>query len=182
MDALTLISQDHSNLWRLATTVDLLASEIEAGAVVEQAFFNAAFDYIEQFVDRSHHPKEDDFLFRLLRRRSPEAAAVLDALQLEHREGPAKLAALRAQVSMAASGALPGAQLALVLRQYTAGLKAHIRIEEKDVLPLARSALLEADWAEINQAFLSNDDPLFGDKAREEFRQLYHRVVSLAPE
>jgi branched-chain amino acid transport system ATP-binding protein len=182
MDALTLISQDHSNLWRLATTVDQVASEIEAGAAIEQPFFNAVFDYIEQFVDRSHHPKEDDYLFRLLRLRSVEAAAILDSLQVEHREGPAKLAALRAKVAMAATGELSGSQLAVALRQYTAGLKSHIRTEEKDVLPLARSALLEADWAEINQAFLNNDDPLFGDKAREEFRQLYHRVVSLAPE
>lgn len=182
MDALTLISQDHSNLWRLATTVDQVASEIEAGAAIEQPFFNAVFDYIERFVDRSHHPKEDDYLFRLLRLRSVEAAAILDSLQVEHREGPAKLAALRAKVAMAATGELSGSQLAVALRQYTAGLKSHIRTEEKDVLPLARSALLEADWAEINQAFLNNDDPLFGDKAREEFRQLYHRVVSLAPE
>ena len=182
MDALTLISQDHSNLWRLATTVDQVASEIEAGAPVEQPFFNAVFDYIEQFVDRSHHPKEDDYLFRLLRLRSAEAAAVLDTLQVEHREGPAKLAALRAQVAAAAQGQLSGGQLATALRDYTTGLKAHIRTEEKSVLPLARSALLEADWAEINAAFLDNDDPLFGDKAREEFRQLYHRVVSLAPE
>jgi branched-chain amino acid transport system ATP-binding protein len=182
MDALTLISQDHSNLWRLATTVDLVASEIEAGAAIEQPFFNAVFDYIEQFVDRSHHPKEDDYLFRLLRLRSAEAATVLDSLQVEHREGPVKLAALRAQVAAAAQGQLPAAELATALRNYTTGLKAHIRTEEKSVLPLARSALLEADWAEINQAFLNNDDPVFGDRAREEFRQLYHRVVSLAPE
>jgi branched-chain amino acid transport system ATP-binding protein len=182
MDALTLISQDHSNLWRLATTVDQVASDIETGAPIEQLFFNAVFDYIEQFVDRSHHPKEDDYLFRLLRLRSADAATLLDSLQVEHRDGPAKLAALRAQVAMAATGELSGNQLAVALRQYTTGLKTHIRTEEKDVLPLARSALLEADWSEINQAFLDNDDPLFGDKSKEEFRQLFHRIVSLAPE
>jgi branched-chain amino acid transport system ATP-binding protein len=182
MDALNIISQDHSNLWRLATTIDHVAADMEAGAPVEQSFFNAVFDYIEQFVDRSHHPKEDDYLFRLLRLRSPEAASILDSLQVEHRDGPAKLAALRDKVSQASAGALSGGQLATELRSYTVGLKAHIRTEEKSVLPLARSALLEADWAEINQAFLDNDDPLFGEKAREEFRQLFHRIVSLAPE
>ena len=182
MDALTLISQDHSNLWRLATTVDQVASEIETGAAIEEPFFNAVFDYIEQFVDRSHHPKEDDFLFRLLRQRSADAAALLDSLQIDHRDGPAKLAALRAKVTSAARGDMSGGQLAMELRQYTGGLKVHIRTEEKDILPLARRVLLEPDWAEINQAFLDNDDPLFGEKAREEFRQLYHRVVSLAPE
>lgn len=182
MDALTLISQDHSNLWRLATTIDQVASEIEDGAAVEASFFTSVFDYIEQFVDRSHHPKEDDYLFRLLRLRSAEAAAVLDSLQTEHREGPAKLTALRDQVSQAARGEITGAALALALRNYTLGLKTHIRTEEKSVLPLARSVLLPSDWAEINAAFLDNNDPLFGDKAKAEFRQLYHRIASLAPE
>ncbi len=182
MDALTLISQDHSNLWRLATTIDQVASEIEDGAAVEASFFTSVFDYIEQFVDRSHHPKEDDYLFRLLRLRSAEAAAVLDGLQTEHREGPANLAALRGQVSQAARGEITGAALALALRNYTLGLKTHIRTEEKSVLPLARSVLLPSDWAEINAAFLDNNDPLFGDKAKAEFRQLYHRIASLAPE
>ena len=182
MDALNLISQDHSNMWRLAITIDHVATDIEQGAPVEAAFFNAAFDYIEQFVDRFHHPKEDDYLFRLLRLRSTEAAVVLDQLQQEHREGPDTVAALRARVMAAAAGQLSGAQIATDLRNYTATLKEHIRTEEKTVLPLARNSLLPADWAEINQAFLNNSDPVFGDKAKEEFRQLFHRVVSLAPE
>lgn len=181
MDALNTISQDHSNMWRLAITIDHVATDIGQGAPVEAAFFNAAFDYIEQFVDRFHHPKEDH-LFRLLRLRSPETAAVLERLQVEHREGPPRLAALRAQVTAAAQGQLPGGQLATAMSDYTTWLKAHILTEEKSVLPLARSVLLAADWTDINQAFLSNDDPLFGGKAREEFRQLYHRVASLAPE
>lgn len=182
MDALNIISQDHSNMWRLAITIDHVATDIEQGAPVEAAFFNAAFDYIDQFVDRFHHPKEDDYLFRLLRLRSAEAADILDQLQLEHREGPDNLAALRARVNAAAAGQVSGAQIATDLRNYTAILKNHIRTEEKTVLPLARNSLMASDWAEINQAFLDNSDPVFGEKAQAEFRQLYHRVVSLAPE
>ena len=52
MQALRIISEDHSNLWRLATTIDQVAEEIEGGAAVDAAFFNSVFDYIEQFVDR----------------------------------------------------------------------------------------------------------------------------------
>lgn len=182
MDALNIISQDHSNMWRLATTIDAVATEVEEGAPVEVAFFNAAFDYIDQFVDRFHHPKEDDYLFRLLRLRSAEAADILDALQQDHRDGPATLAALRARIMAAAAGQVSGTQIATDLRQYTAHLKNHIRTEEKSILPLARNSLTAPDWAEINQAFLDNSDPVFGEKAQAEFRQLYHRVVSLAPE
>jgi len=182
MDALSLISQEHSNIWRLAITVDHIASDIEAGAAVEQPFFNAVFDYLEQFVGRSHHPREDDYLYRLLRLRCPQVTAEIDRLQAQHRQDLTKLTVLRAQVSAAAQGQLPGSQLVAALSDYTAELKAHILTEEKKVLPLARSAFTVADWTEIKQAFLSSDDPLFSDKSREEFRQLYHRVANLAPE
>lgn len=182
MDALRIISEDHNNLWRLATAVDQLAADMQAGGSLEHAFFESVFNYIDQFVERSHHPKEDDYLFRLLRRRSPEAAVTLDALQQQHAEGPARLSALRIELAGAHAGRVPLAQLARSLLTYTAGLKAHILQEEKQVLPLARKTLLEEDWTEINRAFLDNQDPLFGEVAQAEFRDLYHRIVSTAPE
>jgi branched-chain amino acid transport system ATP-binding protein len=182
MDALTIISQEHSNMWRLATTLDQVASDMQAGAPLESAFFEAALDYITQFVDRMHHPKEDDFLFRLLRLRSLEAADILDALEADHRQGPENLAQLRAKLAAAAQGSLPNAELAVAIKRYTDGLKGHIKTEEKHVLPLARKALLPQDWAEIDQAFRTHSDPVFGDQAKAEFRELFHRIVSLAPD
>ncbi len=182
MDALTIISQEHSNMWRLATTLDQVASDMQAGAPLETAFFEAALDYITQFVDRMHHPKEDDYLFRLLRLRSTEAADILDALQADHRQGPENLAQLRARLAAAAQGQLPTVELAVAVKRYTDGLKGHIKTEEIHVLPLARKVLLPQDWAEINQAFRTHTDPVFGDVARAEFRELFHRIASLAPD
>lgn len=182
MQALRIISEDHSNLWRLATSIDHVAEEIEAGAAVDPDFFNSVFDYIEQFVDRSHHPKEDDFLFRVLRLRSTQAAAILDPLQADHRHGPEKLKALRVCVVQTAHGQLGVPEFVAALRLYTAGLKSHIQAEEKYAMPLARAVLTAQDWAEIDSAFLDNDDPLFGDTAKAEFRELFHRIASLAPE
>ena len=180
MESLRIITEEHQNLWRIATTLDLVADEIDAGGKVEAPFFTSVFDYIEQFMDRSHHAKEDDFLFRLLRERSSEAAALIDRLQAEHRNGPENLKELRAKLAQAAGG--EHAAFTAALRNYTTAIKAHIRSEEKDALPLARKHLTADDWAEIDRAFLDNDDPLFGGKARAEFRELFHRIASLAPE
>ena len=182
MDALTLISQEHSNMWRLATTLDQVATDMQAGAPLETAFFEAALDYITQFVDRMHHPKEDDFLFRLLRLRSAEAADVLDALEADHRQGPENLVQLRGKLDATVQGKLPIADLAVAIKRYTDGLKGHIKTEEKHVLPLARKVLLPQDWAEIDQAFRNHSDPVFGDQSKAEFRELFNRVVSLAPD
>lgn len=182
MEALRIITEEHQNLWRIATTIDLVADEMVAGSQVDPAFFSSIFDYIEHFMDACHHAKEDDYLFPVLRQRSPEAAVVLDRLQAEHRNGPAVLKSLREQLAATAAGQLGNAEFSAALRTYTQSLKNHIRTEEKDAMPLARRALTTEDWATIDRAFLDNEDPLFGETAKIEFRELFHRVASLAPE
>jgi branched-chain amino acid transport system ATP-binding protein len=179
MESLRIITEEHQNLWRIATTMDMVADEVEAGGKVDPAFFHSVFDYIEQFVDKAHHPKEDDFLFRLMRQRSDAAAAILDRLQAEHRNGPENLKALRQAL---ATSAADQTSFATALRTYTQGLKNHIRAEEKDAIPLAREVLTNEDWAEIDRAFLDNEDPVFGEQANAGFRELFHRIASLAPE
>lgn len=182
MEALRIITEEHQNLWRIATTLDMVADEIDAGSKVEVPFFSSVFDYIEQFMDLAHHAKEDEFLFPALRVRSPEAGAVLDRLQAEHRNGPEVLKELRAKLALTATGGENNTAFTSTLRIYTQSLKNHIRTEEKDAMPLARDVLTATDWAEIDRAFLDNEDPLFGGKARAEFRELFHRIASLAPE
>lgn len=183
MDSLRIIGDEHRNLWRIAVTIDTLGGEVRDGKTLDPNLFRAISDYIEGFVDRLHHPKEDDYLFAALRQRAPQIAPVLDQLQAEHRDGPRILADLRRRV--ASSGASSGAgdrTLADALCAYADGLKAHIRTEEKDIFPLARTALTEADWQGIDAAFADHADPLFGQQVQAEYRELYHRIVSLAPD
>jgi len=180
MEALRIISDEHKNFWRMAVTLEQVANELEAGASVAPAFFQSAFDYIEQFADRAHHLKEDDHLFRLMRLRSADAGPMIDALEADHRLASTHLIELRKEFAKARSGQQAG--LVASLRDYTARLKKHITTEETEAMPLARKILTPEDWAEIDAKFSDNEDPVFGAQARAEFRELYHRVVSLAPE
>ena len=182
MQALRIISEDHSNLWRLTTTIDHVADEIEEGAPVDPRFFTSVFDYFEHFVDRAHHPKEDDYLFRIMRERSVRAAEILDPLQQDHRNEPDQLSTLRALMIEASRHAERRAEFLRSLRLFTTRQKAHVSAEERYAMPLAREVLRETDWAEIDAAFLDREDPLFGDQAKAEFAELFHRIASLAPE
>lgn len=180
MQAIQIIQDEHRKLWRVASTINIVADEMDAGSPVPTPFFHAVFDYIEGFIDHAHHPKEDDFLFRLLRQRSDKAEAVLLQLEANHQHGPATLRALRNDLALASQGNC-GAFTA-ALRSYTKNLEEHIRTEERDILPLARQVLLAEDWAIVDKAFADNEDPLFGQQATEQYRELYHRIVALAPE
>jgi len=181
MEALRIISQEHRNLWRLAGTLNELADEVEKGAAVDVPLFASIFDYIETYVNQMHHPKEDGFLFARLRERDPSAAVAIDELEADHRRAPEELRDLRAALVSATTSAAAATRFLAGVRAYGQAIKAHIAHEEKDILPRARTALTEADWAAIDAAFLDNSDPLFGETAQAEFRNLYHRIVNLAP-
>src|SRR6188508_2596590 len=56
--------------------------------------FGAMVYYIDAFPERFHHPKEDRYLFRLLRKRYPRASALLDQLEEQHRIGAHKIRAV----------------------------------------------------------------------------------------
>ena len=57
----------------------------------------------------------------------------------------------------------------------------HMRKEEDEILPLAAKALSDEDWKAIDTAFLSNEDPIVGVPASKAFRELFRRIVAIAP-
>ena len=68
------------------------------------------------------------------------------------------------------------------LGRFSAALRKHIKKEEGVVIPRAREILNEDDWGAIVVARDQQDDPLFGERVREEFRELRHKIISLTPE
>ena len=66
----------------------------DQGATPNFNLFGAMIYYIDAFPERFHHPKEDRYLFRLLRKRYPQASALLDQLEEQHRIGTHKVRTL----------------------------------------------------------------------------------------
>ena len=54
--------------------------------------------------------------------------------------------------------------------------------EAEVILPAAQKHLTAQDWSEIGTAFAQHGDPRFNVDADEEFRQLFSRILNLAPE
>ena len=185
MQALEIIQSEHRGMWRVASAMDTLAGTLKQPDALRPgaATLASLLDYIDSYVDRVHHPKEDEYLFRLLRQRDPAAVADIERLEREHRDGPRFRDQLRQRAQAAARGeATDAKELAASVTGFTEHLRAHMRLEETRVMPAARKALSAQDWQEIDAAFADNDDPLFGPQVRTEFAELKARIVALAPE
>jgi branched-chain amino acid transport system ATP-binding protein len=184
MEALKIISAEHRGMWRLASALDTLRRERQqTGSRGEAATIAMILHYLQSYSGQVHHPKEDQHLFRVLRQRKPEADTEIARLERQHVEATAQLDSLQRMAHDAEHGDKASEQSFLAeLELFATRLRDHIRTEESTVMPWARDSLTPQDWQAIDAAFLANDDPLFGVRARAEFEALHARIVLLAPD
>lgn len=183
MNAIRIIHSEHRSLAAVLHGMLHLVNEIGLRKEAPNfALFGAMVYYIDTFAERFHHPKEDAYLFKSLRLRSADAAALVDRLETEHRAGAEKIRTLQQALQRyEQGGSSEFAAFADAVRSYAAFHWEHMRTEEDRLLPLARAHLTGSDWQQIDDAFAGNSDPLFGVDAGAQYDALFRRIVSLAP-
>jgi branched-chain amino acid transport system ATP-binding protein len=179
---LKIIRNEHRHVYRVVHLLDQMVRDHGRGQAPDFEVMSQIVEYLDQFVDRFHHPKEDRYLFARLRQRAPESHAILDELEEEHRQCPGSLVGLRRALERFRAGE-PGGEAAFMeaVRDYLAFQTKHLQKEEGVVIPMARQALTDEDWAEIGAAFADNQDPLFGESARAETREKFLGLVNSLP-
>ena len=183
MQAKRIIEEEHRSLAAVLYGMLYVVREIRyVGIKPDFALLGAMVDYVDSFLGKFHHPKEDAYLFKLLEARYPGATALLDRLKQEHEQGDVKLGELRQALSRYEQGGLGqfGAFAALVA-DFAAFHWEHMRVEENELLPMATRHLTEADWDAVDAAFLGHSDPLLGTEQGKEYQNLFRRIVDLAP-
>jgi branched-chain amino acid transport system ATP-binding protein len=183
MQAIRIIHDEHRSLAAVLHGMLYLVHQIrDRGATPDFGVLGAMIYYIDAFPERFHHPKEDQYLFRLLRIRHPEAAPLLDRLKTEHRAGAEKIRTLeQALARYQQGGASEFPDFLSAVEAYAEFHWDHMRTEEKEVLPLAEKHLGAGDWEAIDAAFLGHTDPMLGLEAGAQYDALFSRIVNLAP-
>ena len=183
MNAIDTILDEHRSLAAVLHGLLYLVRGIDSRRMdADFKLLGAMIYYIDAFPERLHHPKEDAYLFKQLRLRHPEAGPLLDRLDAEHRAGAVKIRELEHALTRFEHGGAEGfPAFATAVEAYAAFHWQHMRVEEEEVLPLAKKYLLPEDWKAIDAAFAGNTDPLFGAKANSEYDTLFRRIVHLAP-
>ena len=182
MKAVAIIEDEHRTITAVVEGLRRIVGDIAAGRMApDDALFAALFHYIEQFPERLHHPKEDDYLFARLRLRRPDAAPLLDGLSREHAVGRERFAELKAMWERYRADPAVLPEFADGVERYAHFHWLHMRREEEQVLPLAAEALADEDWDAIDAAFASNNDPVVGIPASKAFRELFRHLVAIMP-
>jgi branched-chain amino acid transport system ATP-binding protein len=182
MHAISIIKSEHKNLGAILYSLEKLIEEIDNGKDPDFGVFHGLFTYIDRFLDRFHHPKENHYLFPKLLARSPESESIIRELGQQHTEGEILFVEmLKALSAYEFSGAAEYPHFRDVVLRYTDFERRHAQLEEDEILPRAREALEAADWEEIDAAFAENDDPIFGKKWNNEFSDLLDQLINRLP-
>ena len=180
--AITILKNEHRSLSAVISGLKELAHMAHhATERPDFKVFRAMLRYIDEYPERLHHPKEDEYLFARLAARLPEAKPLLEELQAEHVQGARRVRDLeRALLFLEDRWPAGSREFSEAVDGYTQFHWSHMRKEEEQVLPLAELHLSEADWDLIGQAFAGNHDPI-ADLREKDFQGLFSRIASLAP-
>lgn len=181
--ALAIIHDEHRSLGAVLHGLHFLVREArEKGTEPDFKLLWAMLYYMDAFSRRLHDPREESLLFARLKERTHEADATIALLERQHAESAAHIQQLEQLLGQVEAG-VPGSMeaFAQAVEAHTEAARQHMLLEEKTVIPLAKQYLTTEDWLEITDAFVGKDDARFGAKPEHEFRELFSRIVNLAP-
>lgn len=181
--ALTIIQDEHRSLGAVLHGLRFLVREaLNKGTEPDFKLMWAMIYYMDAFSQRLHDPREEAYLFSKLQERTREADAVIVQLKQQHADSAEHRRKLELMLGQLEAG-VPGSLQAFAqeVERQVEEARQHMQLEEKTVIPLAKKYLTPDDWIEIADAFGEHGDPRFGAKPEHEFRDLFSRIVNLAP-
>ena len=183
-----IILHEHRALSAMLRSIVLLLGEHRRhGTLPDFGALRAMLFYVDEFPEKLHHPKESRLLFPRLRGHSAHSDAVLDRLDHDHERGEHAIRGLEhALLGFEMMGETDQheprrATFETAMTLYVRFYLEHMHIEETEVLPLAETLLGAGDWAELDDAFLANRDPLAGYDAVAAYQALFKKILGALP-
>jgi hemerythrin-like domain-containing protein len=178
-----IIREEHAALSAVLRSIPLLLMQHRRqGTLPDFAALRAMLFYVDEFPEKRHHRKESQLLFPKLRARTPRSRDLLDQLDADHARGERNIRDLEhALLAFEMMGEPRREAFETAAQRYADFYLAHMAAEERDILPLAEHVLTPEDWAELDEAFTANRDPLTGHEPEVDYRALFSRIVYAVP-
>lgn len=181
--SLSIIHDEHEHLSAVIQGMRYFVRSIDAGGKApDLKVFRAMLYYIAEYPERVHHPKEDKFLFAKIKERTHQLDTELDSLIEQHSRGEAfvhKLQDALLQYEFSGTSAFP--RFRDLVEEYVHFYYEHMNMEEEVIMPTAKQVLNDADWKEIDAAFMENRKALDDAGERYRYDQLFSTIVNITP-
>lgn len=165
MDVIKILVDEHDNILRMLDVIHKASLSILAGTPVEIGDFRKIIEFIRKYADKTHHGKEEEFLFKAMTNELGTIAENLvnHGMMVEH--DIARLYVSDLESALDAYEQMPGneSRLAILVAagSYEQLLRRHIQKENDVVFPFGEKQLSEQslDWVQSQvQSFEENSE------------------------
>ena len=142
----------------------------------------AVIDYLKDYPDCYHHPKED-MIVEKIKARDPASAATIGDLEVEHQEGTKRLRRVAQAVERVLSDHdLLRQNVDNIIRDFVDYERQHMAMEERVVFPAALKVLRPEDWADVALKMADRSDPFYQRGFEEKFNTLRRNILKMEEE
>jgi len=158
---------EHRLIERMIGVIKDAIKQIEKTNQVDPVFIDTAVDFIRMYADRTHHGKEEDILFRDLKKKpmSADDRRLMDELIADHvfgRQNTKELIDANTRYRNGDKSALP--IIVSTLSTLVDFYPKHIQKEDKVFFPAFRAYLTEGEDQEMLEEFLEFDRKMIHEK------------------
>jgi hemerythrin-like domain-containing protein len=173
------LKQDHEDMRTMVAVLSEMASRFEAGVDVPSDDVRAAIQYMDTFVNRCHHVKEEQLLFPALEEAGLQRdGGPLEIMSAEHQLEINFLAGMQDALGRYAAGDKESGQaVAQYARDFSALLARDMEQEDELILPLAEQQLPKGRQDELATQFAEIETKVLGPSRHERYHEMAHSLA-----
>lgn len=172
---------DHEDMRTMVAVMAEMSNRLETGQDVPADDVRTLLQYLDTFVSRCHHMKEEELLFPALEETGlKREGGPLEIMTAEHALEVNFLAGMAQAASKLHNGD-PGAagMVAQYARDYAALLSRDMEQEDQLIFPLAEQQLPQARQQELVQQFDALETQILGVQKHEHYHQMARKLAEL---
>jgi hemerythrin-like domain-containing protein len=179
MQATELLMSEHRVIEQVLTCLEKIAANARLTHRLDGDAARQALDFFQNFADRCHHDKEEQYLFPLLEAKGfPRQGGPTGVMFHEHEEGRRHIRALNAALVLAETGHAPALQQFIEHADaYVALMREHIAKEDHCLFPMANRSLAASDQQRLLDAFQDVERDELAEGAHEHLLEIAQRLT-----
>lgn len=181
--AIDTLMNEHQLILQVIGSLGVYAGYLQQGKTLDRTILAEYVDFFKNFVDRRHHGKEEDLLFKkMVSYGFSEQSGPVAVMLAEHAQGRTMVRAL-AEITSASGPVSAEEQVKMgqLTRTFSTLLDDHIGKEDRILYPLAVQAIPASEMDQLAAAFQSFEAKVIGAETHERLHQLAQKLIAEYP-
>ncbi|MEW6984464.1 hemerythrin domain-containing protein [Colwelliaceae bacterium 6471] len=174
------LRREHYGLRRLLALLEAKLHMLEQDIPPKYSLIADTIDYIESYIERYHHPKED-IIYQYIIDNDLDRTKDIANIMKDHKTISQTTKPLKATLdAILLDIIVPKETTIEQLRAFIQTEQAHVELEDNLIFPMVESLIDDKGWKIIAQSVPKQDeDPLFGERVRAEYQDLFIRLKEI---